>query len=114
VLVGDLEKLDDAWPFKVPGATVPAFKMAAYGACDAILIYLAYVHEEVTVLGAAVIPVLKELGNLGVMGSQASGSEESKAAEIREREVNAHSLPPRIPQDHDLDYTETRNSHTPP
>jgi len=106
VLVSDLEKLGDVWPLKVTGATALAFKMATHGAGNAILIYLAYVYEEVAVLGAAVIPVLKKLGNLGVMGFEASRPEKSKAAEIPEREVNAHSLPPRTAHDHELDYTE--------
>lgn len=72
VFVGDLEKLGDAGAFKIRGATASALKMATHGAGDTILVYLAYVHEEVTGLGAAVIPLLKELGNLRVMGSEAS------------------------------------------
>jgi len=47
--------------------------MAAHGAGQAVLIYLAYVYEEFTVLSAAVIPLLEDFGGLWEVGSEASG-----------------------------------------
>ena len=77
-----MEKLEDTWAFEVCGATASAVEMTAYGTRYAILIYLAYVHEEVTVLGTLVIPLFKYLGNLGVMGSEASGAKEPKGGGV--------------------------------
>jgi hypothetical protein len=82
VLVGILEKLDYAWALKVCGATASTVEVAAHGAGDAIFIYLADVHEEVTVLSAAVIPLLKNFGNLWVMSSEASRAKEPKASGV--------------------------------
>lgn len=52
----------------------PVFKTTTHGAGDAVLMNRAYVDEEGAVLGAAVIPVVKELGNPRKMGSQAPGA----------------------------------------
>jgi len=82
VLVGVLEQLDDVWRLNVCGATAAAVEMAAHGAGYAILIYLAYVDEEVTALSAAVIPLLNDFGNLRVMRSEASGAKEPKASRV--------------------------------
>jgi hypothetical protein len=82
MLVGVLEKLDYAWALKVCGATASTVEMTAHGAGYAILIYLADVHEEVTVLSAAVVPLLKNFGNLWVMSSEASGVREPKASGV--------------------------------
>ena len=80
--VGVIEELEDTRAFKVCGATASAVEMAAYGAGYTILINLAYVHEEVTVLGATVIPLFKQLSNLRIMGSEASGAKEPKACGV--------------------------------
>jgi len=54
VLIAILEKLDDARTLKVCGATAATVEVATHGAGHAVLINLAYVYEEVTVLSAAV------------------------------------------------------------
>ena len=77
---GDIQQLDYAWALKVSGAAAGAVEIAAYGAGYAILIYLAYIDEEVTVLSAAVIQFFKHLSNLRVMGSEVSGAKEPKAS----------------------------------
>jgi uncharacterized membrane protein len=82
MLVGVLEKLDYAWALQVRGATARGVKMVAYGAGQAVLVYLTYVDEKVTVLSAAVIPFLKNFGNLWVMSSEASGVKEPKASGV--------------------------------
>ncbi|UCH51121.1 MAG: hypothetical protein JSV54_09050 [Chloroflexota bacterium] len=58
VLVAVLEKLQYTGPFKICGATAVAIEVAAYGAGHAVLVYLAYIYEEVTVLSTTVKPFL--------------------------------------------------------
>jgi len=82
VLAGGLEKLKDAWPLKVCRVTAAAIKMAAHGAGYAVLVNLAYVDEEVTVICATVIPLLKDFGGLWKVSSKASGAEETEASGV--------------------------------
>jgi len=82
VLFGGLEKLKYAWPLKVCGVTAAAIKMAAHGAGNAVLVNLAYVDEEVTVICTTVIPLLKDFGGLWEVSSEASGAEETEACRI--------------------------------
>jgi uncharacterized membrane protein len=82
MLVGVLEKLEDAWPLQVRGDAARGVKMVTYGAGHAVLVYLTYIDEEVTVLSAAVVPLLKNFGNLWVMSSEASGVREPKASGV--------------------------------
>lgn len=81
VLVGVLEKLQYTWPLKVCGVTADV-EIAAHGAGHAVLVYLAYVDEEVTVLSAAVIPLLEDFGGLWEVSSEASGVEEIEASRV--------------------------------
>ncbi|MCJ7828812.1 MAG: hypothetical protein MUP81_03610 [Dehalococcoidia bacterium] len=89
-----IEKLEDAWPLQVRGAAARGVKMVAYGAGQAVLIYLTYVDEKVTVLSAAVIPLFQNFGNLRVMCSEASGAEEDEIGGFFRRKVNAQLQPP--------------------
>ncbi|MBM4446401.1 MAG: hypothetical protein FJ023_03500 [Chloroflexi bacterium] len=82
VLAGVLEKLDYAWALKVCGAATLAVEIAAHGAGHAVFVYLAYVYEEVTVLSAAVIPLLKDFGGLWEVRPEAFGDEEAVASGV--------------------------------
>ncbi|GEM_PF-3407629 len=105
VLIAVLEKLDDARTLKVCGATAAAVEVATHSAGNAVLINLAYVYEEVTVLSAAVEQFLEYFGGLREVRSEASCAEETEASRVAWWKINAHLQP--------LHCTEMRNSHIP-
>ncbi|MCK4964013.1 MAG: hypothetical protein KAH98_00065 [Dehalococcoidia bacterium] len=72
VIVGGLEQADDARALGARRAAL-LFEVITHGAGDAVFIHLADVLEEVTVLGALIIPLLEELLETHSMGSEAFG-----------------------------------------
>jgi hypothetical protein len=91
---GGIEKLKYARALYVCGDAARGVKMVAHGAGHAVLVYLTYIDEEITVLSTAVKPLFQNFGNLRVMCPEASGAEENEVGRLFRRKVNAQLQPP--------------------
>jgi hypothetical protein len=69
---GGVKELEDAGPLQVSGAAARGIEVVTYSAGHAVLVRLTYIDEEVTGLGAAVIPLFQKFRDLRVMCPEAS------------------------------------------
>ena len=70
MLVGRLQEVNNLGPLKSLGLTT-SLKILALGAAKNVLVDLADIYEELTLLGTAVVPLFTKLFEAYVVGSEA-------------------------------------------